>query len=58
MASPFVSNAGLGVLGSAARVMGLQTLVQIIGPAAVQRTVRTGKYIGIVHLAKFLCIPG
>ena len=30
-------------------VMDLQTLVQVIGPAAVKRAVRTGEDIGIIH---------
>lgn len=40
---------GFGILGPFTLVMDLQTLVQVIGPAAVKRAVRTGEDIGIIH---------
>ena len=47
---------GSGILSPFTLVMGPQTLVQVIGPAAVIRSVRTGEDIGVIHGYPFL--PG
>ena len=47
---------GFGILGPFTLVMDLQTLVQVIGPAAVIRSVRTGEDIGVIRGYPFL--PG